>query len=166
LSRDLTGSCGAGRVLTPLLRRGVVLRSGEDECQLRVGGETVPVRYTPRFPSPRRERVLPGHLVAVAEIPGAAAVVWRWYDAVVLASDSASVRLWEPAHGEVSAQRRRPGQQYETGTRAYLSAGLPGADWWVAGTAAGRAEEADVELDEVARLYASHGLWESAFGER
>ena len=30
--------------------------------------------------------------------------------------------------------------------------------------AACRAEEAEVELDEVARLYAAHGLWESAFG--
>jgi hypothetical protein len=112
--------------------------------------------------------VLPGHLVAIAEVPGVAGrgrvVVWRWYDAVVLGSDPGAVRLWEPAHGEVSAQRRHPGQQYGPGTRAYLSAGLPGADWWVAGRAVDRAEDAEVELDEVDRLYTGHGLWDAAFG--
>jgi len=107
--------------------------------------------------------VLPGHLVAIAEAPGAAAVIWRWYDAVVLGSDAGSVRLWEPAHGEVAAQRRWQ-QEYEAGTRAYLSAGLPGADWWVAGRAVGRAEDAEVELNEVGRLYTEHGMWDSAFG--
>ena len=80
-------------------------------------------------------------------------VVWRWYDAVVLGSDTESVRLWEPAHGEVAAQRRRPQQQYGPGTRAYLSAGLPGAEWWVAGKAVDQAEDAEVELDEVERAF-------------
>jgi hypothetical protein len=106
--------------------------------------------------------VRPGHLVAIAEAAGATAVIWRWYDAVVLGSDAESVRLWEPAHGEVTAQRRWP-QQYEAGTRAYLSAGLPGADWWVAGRAVDRAEDANVELTEVGRLYTEHDLWDSAF---
>jgi hypothetical protein len=46
------------------------------------------------------------------------------------------------------------------GTRAYLSAGLPGAEWWVAGPAATAAESADVELDEVERLYTEHNLWD------
>jgi len=91
-------------------------------------------------------------------------VVWRWYDAVVLGSDAGSVRLWEPAHGESSARRRRAQRGYAPGTRAYLSAGLPGADWWVAGPAVGRAEDADVELPEVANLYTEHGMWDSAFG--
>ena len=141
-----------------------MLHAEEDACQVLVGGQVVSVRYAPQFPVPRRERVLPGHLVAVAEAPGAAAVVvWRWYDAVVLGSDADSVRLWEPAHGEVSAQRRRPQQQYAPGTRAYLSAGLPGAEWWVAGRAADRAEDAEVELDEVERLYTEHSMWDSAF---
>jgi hypothetical protein len=45
------------------------------------------------------------------------------------------------------------------GTRAYLSAGLPGAEWWVAGGAAASAEDADVELDEVEQLYTEHDLW-------
>jgi hypothetical protein len=40
-----------------------------------------------------------------------------------------------------------------------LSAGLPGADWWVADTLAARAEDADVELDEVERFYTEHDLW-------
>jgi hypothetical protein len=92
-------------------------------------------------------------------------VVWRWYDAVVLDGEAAdSVRLWEPAHGEVVAQRRRPQQRYEPGTRAYLSAGLPGAEWWVAGSVTARAEEAEVELNEVMRLYTENALWTASFG--
>ena len=48
------------------------------------------------------------------------------------------IRLWEPSHGEVLA-RPRPGHQSpQPGTRAYLSAGLPGAGWWVAGAACQR----------------------------
>ena len=61
------------------------------------GAGIASVRYAPQFPGPRRERVLPGHLVGVAEAAGDAVVVWRWYDAVVLGSDAGSVRLWEPA---------------------------------------------------------------------
>ena len=137
----------------------------EDVCKVLAGGKVVSVRYTPQFPAPRRERVSPGHLVAVAEAPGVSAVVvWRWYDAVVLGSETGFVRLWEPAHGEVAAQRRRPQQHYDPGTRAYLSAGLPGAEWWVAGKAVDQAEDAEVELDEVERLYAEHDMWDSAFG--
>jgi hypothetical protein len=154
----------AAGAVTPRLRCGIVLRSDDDACQVVAGAEVASVRYAPQFPGPRRERVLPGHLVAIAEAAGAAVVAWRWYDAVVLGSDTGSVRLWEPAHGEVAAQRRRPGQQYSPGTRAYLSAGLPGADWWVAGRAVDRAEDADVELDEVERLYTGHGMWHAAFG--
>lgn len=150
---------------TPRLRCGIVLDTGEDACQILAAGQVVSVRYASQFPAPRRERVLPGHLVAVAGAPGVSAVVvWRWYDAVVLGSDAGSVRLWEPAHGEVTAQRRRPQQHYDPGTRAYLSAGLPGAEWWVVGKAVDRAEDADVELDEVARLYTEHDMWDSAFG--
>ena len=153
-------------MITPRLHCGIVLRSGEDTCQVLAGGTIVSVWYASQFPAPRRERVLPGHLVAIAEAPGTAAavVVWRWYDAVVLGSDAGSVRLWEPAHGEVAALRRRPRQHYGPGTRAYLSAGLPGAEWWVAGKAADQAEDADVELDEVERLYTEHHMWNSAFG--
>jgi len=142
-----------------------VLRVGEDVCQVMAGGQVVSVRYASQFPAPRQGRVSPGHLVAVAEAPGGSAVVvWRWYDAVVIGSEAGSVRLWEPAHGEVTAQRRRPQQRYDPGTRAYLSAGLPGAVWWVAGRAVDQAEDAEVELDEVQRLYTEHGMWDSAFG--
>jgi hypothetical protein len=86
-------------------------------------------------------------------------VVWRWYDAVVLGEEAGLVRLWEPAHGEVVAHPRRAQQNRQPGTRAYLSAGLPGADWWVAGAVAAKAEDADVELDEVGRFCTEHGLW-------
>jgi len=151
-------------LITPRLRCGIVLRVQEDACQVLAEGQVVSVRYASQFPTPRRERVSPGHLVAVAEVPGGSdAVVWRWYDAVVLGNEAGAVRLWEPAHGEVVAQPRRPRQRHEPGTRAYLSAGLPGAEWWVAGRAVDRAEDADVELNEVERLYTDHGMWDSAF---
>ena len=150
-------------MITPRLRCGIVLRVQEDACRVLAEGQLVSVRYASQFPAPRRERVSPGHLVAVAEIPGGAdAVVWRWYDAVVLGNEAGAVRLWEPAHGEVVAQPRNPRQRHEPGTRAYLSAGLPGAEWWVAGRAVNRAEDADVELNEVERLYTDHGMWDSA----
>jgi len=150
--------------IDPRLHCGIVLRTDEDACQVLADGQAVSVRYAPQFPTPRRERVLPGHLVAIAEVPGeAGAVVWRWYDAVVLGTEAGSVRLWEPAHGEVLAQPRQPLLRLDPGTRAYLSAGLPGADWCVAGKAVDRAEYADVELDEVQRLYTDNDLWGSVF---
>lgn len=155
-------------LITPRLRCGIVLRSGEDACQVLAGGQIVSVRYASQFPTPRQERVSPGHLVAIAGVPGGSdAVVWRWYDAVVLGGEAGgeagSVRLWEPAHGEVVAERRRPQQRYDRGTRAYLSAGLPGAQWWVAGRAVDRAEDAEVELNEVKRLYTEQNMWDSVF---
>lgn len=153
-------------ILPRRLRCAVVLSVEEYACGARTEGNIVSVRFAPLFPSPRMERVSPGHLVAVATAPdGADVVVWRWYDAVVLGEEAADlVRLWEPAHGEVVAQRRRSQQRYEAGTRAYLSAGLPGAEWWVAGAVAARAEDADVELDEVKRLYTENALWAASFG--
>lgn len=143
------------------LRPGIVLRVQEDTCEIITDSGLRSVRYASRFPSPRTERVSPGHLVAVANASdGAAAVVWRWYDAVVLGDQGDLINLWEPAHGEVLA-RPRPGYvSAQPGTRAYLSAGLPGADWWVAGPAAAKAETAAVELDEVERLYTEHNLWD------
>ncbi len=141
-----------------------MLRAGEDACQVLARGQVVSVRYASQFPAPRRERVSPGHLVAIADGPGGSdAVVWRWYDAVVLGSEGETVRLWEPAHGEVVAQPRRTQQRYEPGTRAYLSAGLPGAEWWVAGRAVDQAENAEVELNEVERLYTGQNMWDSVF---
>ncbi len=147
----------------PLLRCGIVLRVQEDACQILRAGQLSSVPYAGAFPSPRTERVSPGHLVAVATaVDGAEAVVWRWYDAVVLGEDGGVVRLWEPAHGEVVAHPRHAEQPRQPGTRAYLSAGLPGAGWWVAGAAVARAEDADVELDEVGRFCTEHDLWPGA----
>ena len=142
------------------LRCGIVVRVLEDVCEILRDGQLCSVRYATPFPSPRTERVSPGHLVAIATAPdGTAAVVWRWYDAVVLGEEAGLIRLWEPSHGEVLAQPRTARQSRPAGTRAYLSAGLPGADWWVAGGATARAEDADVELDEVERFYSEHDLW-------
>jgi hypothetical protein len=118
------------------------------------------VRFAAVFPSPRTDRVSPGHLVAVATAPdGSQTVIWRWFDAVVLGEEAGLVRLWEPLHGEVLARSRGEQAQRRLGTRAYLSAGLPGADWWVAGTAVARAEDAQVELDEVERFFTERDLW-------
>jgi len=108
------------------LRCGIVLGVQEDACEIIGEGGRRSVRYATLFPSPRTERVSPGHLVAVAIAPdGTEAVVFRWYDAVVLGDDSGQVRLWEPAHGDVVAQSRSPERPRRPGTRAYLSAGLP-----------------------------------------
>jgi hypothetical protein len=144
------------------LRCGIVLRAEEDACQIIFGKDRAcSVRYASQFPSPRTQRVSPGHLVAVATAPnGSEVVIWRWYDAVVLGEETADlIRLWEPGHGEVVAQPRSRQQRRSPGTRAYLSAGLPGADWWVAGNVAATAEDADVELDEVEGFYNEHDLW-------
>lgn len=146
-----------------LLRLAVVLRAQEETCEVVGDQQTRSVRYAPMFPTPRVERVSPGHLVAVAVAPdGSEAVIWRWYDAVVLGGTDRRLRLWEPSHGEVEAQSRSE-RQRRPGTRAYLSAGLPGADWWVAGSAVPKGEEADVELEEVERLYSEHDLWGGVF---
>jgi hypothetical protein len=141
------------------LRCGIVLRVQEATCEIFGEQRLRSVGYARRFPSPRTERVLPGHLVAIATAPdGSEVVVWRWYDAVVLGEQAGLVQLWEPAHGEVAAQCRHA-QRQPPGTRAFLSAGLPGADWWVAGAVTARAEDADVELDEVGRFCDEHDLW-------
>jgi len=145
--------------------RSAAIRSGSSgctthACEIVRDRQLRSVRYATPFPSPQTERVSPGHLVAIATAPdGTEAVVWRWYDAVVLGAEAGLIRLWEPSHGEVLAHPRPAHQSPQPGTRAYLSAGLPGADWWVAGAAAASAEDADVELDEVEQLYTERDLW-------
>ena len=149
------------RVAQPRLRCGIVLRAKEDSCEISIDGERCRVRYASHFPAPRTERVSPGHLVAVARTPdGTDVVVWRWYDAVVVEARDDLVVLWEPSHGEVSAKcRTANGPSAQPGTRAYLSAGLPGAEWWVAGPVTDVARNADVELDEFERHYTENALW-------
>ena len=88
-------------------------------------------------------------------------------DAVVLGErEDGSVRLWEPGHGEVTAQARASYVKQDPGSRAYASAGLPGAEWWVAGSAGGAPHSADVELDDVGALYTENDLWSAAFGAK
>lgn len=149
------------RTLAPRLRLGIALQVGEDDCVVVIDGKPGAVRYAKQFPTPHLERVSPGHLVAVATAGDATEVIiWRWYDAVVLGEDGAGIRLWEPAHGEVLARPRPSYRSSPAGSRAYLSSGLPGADWWVAGPAVVTPEDADVELDAVEHLYTVHGLWD------
>jgi len=74
-----------------------------------------------------------------------------------------SVRLWEPAHGEIIAKPRASYERPDAGSRAYASAGLPGADWWVAGSADSEPHSAHVELDEVDELFAANNLWPAVF---
>lgn len=143
-----------------------MLRVDEQTCEAWTQGNAVTLRYAPQFPSPRKERVSPGHLVAVATAPdGRDVVVWRWYDAVVLGhGEDGSVRLWEPGHGEVVARPRPSYEPRSPGSRAYASAGLPGADWWVTGPATPTPEHAEVDLDAVEALYTDNGLWPAALG--
>lgn len=123
------------------------------------------MRFAPTFPSPRVERVSPGHLVAVATGPGGdEVVVWRWFDAVVLGREpDGSVRLWEPAHGEVIAQPRASYETRDPGSRVYASAGLPGSEWWVAASADADPWTVEVELDAVDELYTENDLWSVVF---
>ncbi len=150
--------------LSPRLSTARVLRVEEHACEVVNADGVRIVRFAPVFPSPRLERVSPGHLVAVAAAPqGDDAVVWRWYDAVVLGHEGdGSVRLWEPGHGEVVARARPSYEQQPAGSRAYASAGLPGAEWWVADSTA-RGLAAVVELDDVDTLYTENGQWASVF---
>lgn len=150
------------QAVPPLLRSAVVLRVEEERCHVADEGSVTAVEYAPQFPAPRLERVTPGHRVALVAAPeGRTIALWRWYDAVVIGSEGDVVRLWEPAHGEVLASPRDRNQAFVPGTRAYLSAGLPGAEWWVAGPV-DAAATASVELDEVGHLYSRHQMWESA----
>ena len=142
------------------LRTAIVLETTEESCTVFSAGRQYDVSYAAVFPRPRTERVLPGHLVAIATAKnGAAVIVWRWFDAVVLDGFEESVRLWEPLHGVVAARPRDARRAYRPGSRAYLSAGLPGADWWVTGSAVVQAEEAEVDLDEVVRFFTELDLW-------
>jgi len=147
------------------LRSARVIRVDEHACEVWSHGETSAVGFAPMFPSPRVDRVSPGHLVAVATGPGGAeVVVWRWYDTVVLGTeDDGSVRLWEPGHGELVARARPSYEQQDPGSRAYASAGLPGAEWWVADGAGGAPQSAAVELDDVDALYTENDLWSAVF---
>jgi YoeB-like toxin of bacterial type II toxin-antitoxin system len=147
------------------LRVARVLRVEEQACEVWTPDAVTSAAFAPMFPTPRTERVSPGHLVALASGPGAKeVVVWRWFDAVVLGvADDDNVRLWEPAHGEVVARRRPSYEELEPGSRAYASAGLPGADWWVAGPASHLPQAANVELDEVDALYSANQLWAKVF---
>jgi hypothetical protein len=147
------------------LRTARVILVDEHACEVWRHGEVSSAGFAPMFPSPRTERVRPGHLVAIATGPdGTDLVVWRWYDAVVLGTeDDGSVRLWEPAHGEVIARPRAWYQEQDPGSRAYASAGLPGAEWWVADSACGAPHSANVELDAVEVLYTDNGLWPAVF---
>ena len=144
------------------LRSATVLRVHEEFCEIVSGNQFTRARYATHFPAPRVKRVSPGHLVATGEAPdGAQVVLWRWYDAVVLDEVDGLVRMWEPAHGEVSARRRHEHWHPQPGSRAYLSAGLPGADWWVAGPIKPAGEGAVVELGEVEQLYTDNDLWDT-----
>jgi hypothetical protein len=147
------------------LRTARVIRVDEHACAVWSHGEVSSAGFAPMFPSPRVERVSPGHLVAIATGPdGTDVVVWRWYDTVVLGTEGdGSVRLWELAHGEVIAQARASYEKQDPGSRAYASAGLPGAEWWVADSACGVPQSADVELDDVDALYTENDLWSAVF---
>jgi len=154
-------------VLPLRLRCAHVVRVDETACEAWSEGTLTSFPFVPQFPSPRVERVSPGHLVAVATAPdGSDFVVWRWFDAVVLGEDEdGGIRLWEPGHGEVVAERRDGYQHQQPGSRVYASAGLPGADWWVASSVVPDPDRADVELGAVEALYTDNNLWAVAFGQ-
>jgi len=166
LAAEMIRGMDALRAAPPNLRAAVVLRVAETWCQVRIGEQLKRARFAPQFTSPSSQRVSPGHLVALAEAPDHAEVVlWRWYDAVVIEhSDNGTVLVWEPAHGEVVGSARPHCPRLLPGCRAFASAGLPGAAWWVTDAVAARPETAVVELTEVAALYSDNDLWGAALG--
>jgi hypothetical protein len=138
----------------------IVLRADEEECTVFSAEKSTVVPFAAVFPRPRRDRVAPGHLVAVAALPdGRDVVIWRWFDAVVVEVVGLEVRVWEPVHGEVIARPRDEQAVPQPGSRAYVSAGLPGAEWWLAGPAVTSARFAEVDLDEVERFFTDNELW-------
>lgn len=154
----------------PELSLAVALAVTEDDAEVHDGTDRRRVRFAPPFPTPRTERVHPGHLVAVATTSvGEAAIVWRWFDAVVLgAASDGAVQLWEPAHGVIVARLRDPHATVVPGRRVQASAGLPGADWWavVPRDADPRTVEPsglEPDLAAIGRLYSEHGLWTAVF---
>jgi hypothetical protein len=142
------------------LRSAIVLGTSEEPCTVIGQDQGTAIKYAGFFPSPRLERVAPGHLVPVTSA-WTSPSSWRWFDAVILEEVTGQVRLWEPNHGGGARQGRDPRPCQRPGSRAYLSAGLEGAEWWVAGPAVVRARDAEVELGEVQRFLSMHGLWES-----
>lgn len=138
----------------PAYRLAHVLRSGEESCLVVADQEPFEAAFASFFPTPRVERVLPGHLVAVVTD----LIVWRWFDAVVVDSHGDQVQLWEAAHGEVLARPRHREVKYALGQRAYLSAGLPGADWWVEGCVSDNPHEAVVDVEAAHTFLTEHGL--------
>jgi len=110
-------------------------RATEDECTVFADGGPRVVSYA-LPPRPRARRVAPGDLMVIAGESGAFEVIlWRWFDAVVVDQAGLVSRSGEPNHGTVVAQARDRRQGHRPGSRANLSAGLPGAEWWVAGSA-------------------------------
>jgi hypothetical protein len=65
--------------------------------------------------------------------------------------------------GEVIARPRAWCEEQDPGSRAYASAGLPGAEWWVADSACGAPHSANVELDDVYVMYTDNDLWSAVF---
>ena len=92
----MDASTHQGLVPSPL-RCGIVLRVQEATCEIFGEGQFRSIGYGTQFPSPRTERVSPGHQVAAATAPdGSEVVVWRWYDAVVLGEEAGLIRRGNP----------------------------------------------------------------------
>ena len=136
------------------LRTAVVLATTETSCTVATPDGPADVDYAPFFPTPRADRVSPGHVIALDSDGAPDVVVWRWFDGVVVGADGEDLQVWEPLHGRVTARPRQG--EHALGSRVLVSAGLPGADWWVAGPAA--ADVPAAELDAVRAFLHEHGL--------
>src|SRR3954447_17042826 len=157
---SMTAPADASAADAPRVDLAIVLRADEDACTVYWDARSTVGPYAAPFPRPRPGRVAPGHLVAIARLDdGRDVVIWRWFDAVVLEAVHEQVLLWEPLHGEVRARPRDAQARPQPGSRVYASAGLPGAEWWMAGPAAASADDAEVELDDVTRFFTENDLW-------
>jgi len=156
----VVGNHSHSREADRALHGATVLDAMADECLVYGNGREYVARYAAPFGS-KSGTVAPGHLVAIHVTQSESSLVlWRWYDALVIRDGpDGTVEMWEPAHGTVTAVRRQVGTELRPGGRAYLSAGLAGAPWWVNDMVTSSPEDANVEFGEVVAFYDEHELW-------
>lgn len=100
------------------------------------------------------------YIVAIADdVDGTALIISRWFGAVVTDVGDGQGALWNRFTGRSWLGPAIPTVRFPVGSRAYASSGLSGAEWWVAGYAAVRAGDADVDADQVVEFFTAHGLW-------
>ena len=98
-------------------RTAVMLRPGDDQCEVLPASGTALVEYAAPF-RPRAKSLTFGHLVAVTTTPdGSAFIIWRWFDAVVVQQSLSRSVFGNPHTARCWRHRamRRTGIRWEPG---------------------------------------------------